>query len=500
MIEVKKPFTNNGINFETGHKYVLPEDAEAQFRTTYGNNIGMSYPIDSLLKPYKGEDLSGKKIITFRFGGIGDITFLNPVLRWLKKKYPTCHITAATACKQPLENVPEIDVLLDMPFDVKYLESTDYTCFFQGILESSSEISKKTHAVDMFFSYFGIDSIQLPSEDKVPKLFFNREEMSWLKETLNNLGIKEENYVIGIQVESSSPIRNFPKEKLKAAIDLLSMEDNVRIILIGTEPQEIVCQYYKGQNPNIILATKFTVRQSIVLANRYNMVISPDSFMVQVAGAMEKPLVGLYGPFPSSVRMKYFKNAIGLDPSVVCSPCFKHDFRPCIKGFPSPCFTQVSADDVLQAADYLKFKFTGQHFNYMNRILKEPDLTDIEQYMLSADKGLAFFPRFFKHPNIITVDVNPFTGADVKDLSQPFNREAYPFVIYFDEFQPKYISLYNNSKGFVRPGGYFIAYRENGHEALFNDVKMDIGKNFILLLTKFDPVTKNFIIVGRKPY
>jgi hypothetical protein len=223
--------------------------------------------------------------------------------------------------------------------------------------------------------------------------------------------------------------------------------------------------------------------------------------MIQVAGALGTPLVGLYGPFPSEVRMKYFKNAIGLDPSAVCTPCFKHDFRGCIKGFPSPCFTLITVEDVLQAVDYLKFKFTGQHFKYVAPLLKEPDLSGIEQYMLSADKGLAFFPRYYRHPNCISVDPNPFTKADVTDLSQSFTRESYPFVIYFNEIQPKYISLYNNSKGMVRPGGHFIVYKESGApEALFNDVKMDVGKSFILLLTKFVPETGTFIIVGKKAY
>lgn len=500
IVEIKKPFTNAGIKFEANRKMVMAEDIESQLRTTFGDSIGMSYPIEQVYRPYKGEDLSGKRLMTWRTGGLGDVMFLNAPLRYLKKKYPTCFLRVASACGQSLENVPEIDELYNMPFDAKLLNDVDYHLQYQGIIESSSEISKKTHAVDMFFSYFGIDSIQLPAEDKVPRLFFTKEEMEWLKKVTENMGINDSHYVVGIQMETSAPVRNFPKEKMKAVIDVLVAEENTKVVLIGTDQHEMLGQYFKGNNPNIILATKFAVRQAITLTNRYNLVISPDSFMVQAAGALDKPLIGLYGPFPSEVRMKYFKNAIGLDPSAVCTPCFKHDFRACVKGFPSPCFSLVTVDDVLQAADYLKMKFTGQHFRYMAQILKAPDLTDVEQYILSADKGLAFFPRYFKHHNMITVDANPFTGADITDLNIPFARESHPFVIYFNEIVPKHITLYNNSKGMVRPGGYFIVYKENGHEALFSDLKMDIGKSFTLMLTKYDPVTKNFILVGKKPY
>jgi ADP-heptose:LPS heptosyltransferase len=460
----------------------------------------MSHPIEKVYRPYKGEDLNGKRIMIWRTGGIGDIFFLNAPLRYLKKKYPTSFIRVASGCKQPLENVPEIDQLLDMPFDAKYLNDVEYMLMFQGIIEGESAQSKKTHATDMFFSYFGIDSIQLPMEDKVPKLFFTKEETTWLKGTLASLGISENNYVIGLQMETSSPLRNYPKEKIKPIVDILAQEAGVKVVLIGCEQHNLLAQFYKGNSPNVIAATKFSVRQSIVLATRYDLIISPDSFMIQTAGALEKPLVGLYGPFSSDVRMKYFKNSIGLDPSVVCSPCYKHDFRPCIKGFPSPCFTQISVEDVLQAADFLKNKFTGQHFKYMANYLKEPDLTEIGQYLLSADKGLAFFPRYFKHPNMVTVDASPFTKPDISDLQMNFTRESHPFVIFFNELIPKYINLYNSSKGLVRPGGYFIVYKENGVEALFNDVKSDLGKTFILMHSKFDPINKTFIVVGKKPY
>lgn len=500
IVEIRKSFTTAGLKFEAGHRYVMAEDIEGQYRTSYGDSVGMSQPIEAIYKPYKGEDLSGKKLMCWRTGGIGDIFFLNPCLRYLKKKYPTCFLRVASGCKQPLENVPEVDELYDMPFDAKYLNDMDYHLMFQGIIESSSDAAKRTHAVDMFFSYFSIDSIQMPAAEKVPKLFFKKEEMEWLKQTLGTIGIQESHYVVGIQMETSAPVRNFPKEKMKVIIDVIGSEPNVKVVLVGTEQHLLLAQFYKGNNPNVIIATTYSVRQAIIMANRYNLIISPDSFMVQAAGALEKPLIGLYGPFPSDVRMRYFKNAIGFDPSVVCSPCFKHDFRACIKGFPSPCFSLVTVEDVLQAADYFRVKFTGQHFNYMAQMLKIPNLSDIEPYLLSADKGLAFFPRYFKHPNIITVDISPFTKPDINDLNAQFQRESYPFVIFFNEFQPKYMNLYNSVKGLVRPGGYFIVYRENGHEAMFADLKIDIGRSFDLFITKFDPATKSFIIAGKRGY
>lgn len=502
-VEIIDSFSHSGKDFEKDNSYVMAEDIEAQYRSLYKEKIGMSYPIETVYKEYKGDDLTNKKIMCWRTGGIGDMMFLSPVFRHLKKKYQNCFIRVASGCKQPLENLTEIDELYEMPFNAKLLEDMDFHLMFQGIIEGSNEASKKTHAVDMFFSYFNIDSTHFPTEDKRPRLFFKKEETEWCDKTIEILKINKNDFVIGIQMETSAPLRNFPKEKMKIIVDTVVKEDNVKIVLIGTPQHYIIGHYLRGGNEKVILATGYNVRESIILATRYNLIISPDTFMVQIAGALEKPLIGIYGPFPSEVRMKYFKNAIGLDPSVVCSPCFKHDFRSCVKGHPSPCFTQIEPRDVLQAIDYMKVKFTGQHFKYMDDMLRAPDLTELEKYMLSADKGLCFFSGFYKHPNALTVDSNPFVKPDISDLSTEFKRESFPFVLFIgpEGFLPDNKPVYDSSKGLVRPGGHFLVHMiNNGTEEFFNEVKRDIGKNFIIMYSNFDPSAKSFSVGARRNY
>jgi hypothetical protein len=222
--------------------------------------------------------------------------------------------------------------------------------------------------------------------------------------------------------------------------------------------------------------------------------------MVQTAGALEKPLIGIYGPFPSEVRMKYFKNAIGLDSKVVCAPCYKHDFRTCIKGFPSPCFSLIDAEDILQAVDYQRNKFYGGHFNYLNPLLREPDFSEIEQYFLSADKGLCFFGAYYSHPNMMRVDINRFVKADITDMNHPFEWGKYPFVLYMNNIGYQNGAVFGNSRNFVRPGGYFMVYREDCVEPMYLELKKDIGKTFTLMYSKFDPVKRAGLIVGKKPF
>ena len=46
-VEIVKPFSNNGMNFEAGKRMIMAEDSEGQLRALFGENMGMSYPIES---------------------------------------------------------------------------------------------------------------------------------------------------------------------------------------------------------------------------------------------------------------------------------------------------------------------------------------------------------------------------------------------------------------------------------------------------------------------
>ena len=51
-----------------------------------------------------------------------------------------------------------------------------------------------------------------------------------------------------------------------------------------------------------------------------------------------------------------------------------------------------------------------------------------------------------------------------------------------------------------RPDFKVIIMSATIDEKFFTELKKDIGKNFILMYTKFDPVTRVALIVGKKSY
>lgn len=365
VITIEKTFSYQGALYKGSHKYVCSEFIENDIRATIPGVLGISYDAALFYKPYTGQDLFNKKLLIMRSNGLGDMLMLEPTIRALKNKYPSCDITAASGCKDMLLHHPCITELLSMPYDFEYMEKADYHIWYQGILEGNSNDAKTIPAVNLFAkaSYIDLD------EDKmVPRVFIAQDEPDWIATEKNILGLKS--YTVMMQLESSCITRNFPAAKFKILVDRMAKED-IKILLVGnTDSQKQFGAFYQGQAKNVSVLSKYTPRQIILIASVCDQIFAPDSFLIQAAGALNKDVVGVYNCFPSRLRMSYFKNAIGLDCMVVCSPCFS--YSSCFHGYPPPCFQQIEPDDVMAALDYLRFKRTGTHYNFFDTLKPNP--------------------------------------------------------------------------------------------------------------------------------
>lgn len=366
MVKTKciQSFTVDNLSFQSGIDYVMSESIETQIRAKSSAVFGMSIKINST---YKGENLDNKSILITRTKGIGDILMLLNAIQELKKKYPTCKISVATQEKDILNHEMVVDKLYSMPFDSELIKKHDYWISFQGIMESNDLESRTEHPSDLF-----LKRLFLQSDKKIAELHFSALEMNWYEEMQQELKIhsddleREADFVIGIQIMPSNLARAFPTDKMKCIIDILSKE-NIDICLIGNNDSTnlTLAEYYKSGRENIKICCNFSIRQTICFSQRYDLIIAPDSMMIQVAGCLNKPCVGIYGPFPSDLRMRYHNNSIGIDSCVVCSPCFIYQ-ETCFKGQGfSPCWNNIYPAHILEAVDELYFKTTKKHFDYM---------------------------------------------------------------------------------------------------------------------------------------
>jgi len=307
-----------------------------------------------LYKPYQGQDLTRKKLLVMRTGGIGDLLFILPNLMYLKKKYPTCKISFATSPQyhSMLENwlgCGYIDKILALPFvDIEF-KSSQYHLSFEGVIERT-KVSENTNAYNLFSKWMGLD---LPNELLHPKQTADIELISKVKDTIQKeFDIKEDDKLCVIQLKASSPIRTPHPEQfwLPVIRNIISMDFK---IIITDNPQlhdqigKIIDQYFHYFEGKIFNFSKYSenIAYSIALASIVDIVVGTDSSMIHIAESVGTKNLGIYGPFPGSVRVSNYQYGDWIDCKQECAPCFTHGHRPCIHGGNnggcSPCYNNI---------------------------------------------------------------------------------------------------------------------------------------------------------------
>ena len=183
--------------------------------------------------PYQGQDLTGKTLLVFRTGGIGDLLFIQPNLRYLKEKYPDC--TIKFACGPQYQSMVEtwecVDQVLDLPFALKELRSSDYHALFEGVIERC-KLAHTANAYNLFSDWLGLN---LPDELLIPEQKPKEEKVQFCLEKLQEWGVHPGKFFI-TQLRASSPIRTPRPEFWEKVIN--EATDRGYDVLITDNPQQ----------------------------------------------------------------------------------------------------------------------------------------------------------------------------------------------------------------------------------------------------------------------
>ena len=310
----------------------------------------------NLYKPYIGQDLEGKTILVFRTGGIGDLLFIQPNLRYLKAKY-NCKVKFACGPQYQamVENWDCVDELLDLPFEARHLQESDYHVLFEGVIERCKE-AETTNAYNLFSKWLGLnlpDNLLIPQQE--PKI----EMIESCMETLEKWNLTDDSFIL-MQLRASSPIRTPRPEFWLNIVNVLTerghnivLTDNPRqtenidnFIAACNQSDKVFnfCQYSKSLDYSIAI-TKFA-----------KATLTTDSAFAHIAASLNVPCFGIFGPFPGYIRLKTYPRADWVDARKECSPCFIHSHEPCPKagsdGF-SPCYDNVDIPKMVEKLERL---------------------------------------------------------------------------------------------------------------------------------------------------
>lgn len=322
-------------------------------------------------------------VLFIAMGGIGDILWATPVIKRFKLLHPHCRITVH--CSKEY-----FSVLLNNPFVFQYTFMPphyiplmfylfDEIIDFGGAVVNHPEQNTK-HAVDLYFERAHL-SLPLKAENRAPEIFVDDTEKALVFSFLKSQNIDPlKDDISIINTESSAPIRTYPFDyTIKIATELAKKGFKVFLLgrakeILNISMQQCICgfefswkhvQNVEGINvlcpkcnaptpitakklhPNIIpLIGTVDFRFATCLIHQADIFIGPDSGLLQVAAASSVPSVGLYGPIPASLRVKYYEKHASIEGDCPRKKCFKH--KPtCPINDPSPCLLDIKPEQVL---------------------------------------------------------------------------------------------------------------------------------------------------------
>ncbi len=310
-------------------RYMAPEQVSMQLLLLLGD--GSMEELDVPIEKYQmlsGADMSGKRIMLQRAGGFGDLVLLTPVLREIKRRWPTCHLAVSCMAHYGVvfTGLPYIDEVLPFPLSMETANTYDAWVLYENAIEKNPA-AEQTHMTDLFGEIAGIQDIV----DRKPDYRIKPTEAIWASEAYPRNFAKR----VAIQVGTSGRCRRYPKMG-----ELLSelVKAGHEVMLLGLE-NDIPALRGKRLTPQIRNLTELglSFRQSCAVANTADVFIGADSAILHVAGALNIPSVGLYGPFPWKLRTAYSGTILNLQGTGACSPCFYHNLGTMEKHFPDHC-------------------------------------------------------------------------------------------------------------------------------------------------------------------
>lgn len=280
-------------------------------------------------RPYRGEDLNGKRLLIWRTGGIGDILFIRPIMRYLKQKYDcTIHFSTATAPKLVESWIEEgtIDEFTPMPFLASALDDADYHITFESLIERCKD-AERIDVHELFARHCRVDCSEI--EWNVPMKV--KSANGWFQKA-------PQKYVV-VQPHASSVMRTPRNGTMVQAINAATKAGYAAVLV--DYPQRAPAMRHIiscCERPDMCInfcEHSMGLEDAIVLVDGAALVIAPDSSMTHIAAAQGVPSVALYGPFPADVRTQFYPLCRALEPppSTVCEfggkACFKHSHTRC---------------------------------------------------------------------------------------------------------------------------------------------------------------------------
>ena len=353
-------------------QFIMSDGVVANTTNLYGSNcLTIEKDFKDLPNKFDNHNLDNKKLLIIREGGAGDNLFHTPVMKYLKEKYPSCKIgMAMMPVYHPLFKAHKYaDTIYPHVFSYEDFMSYDYWITFEGVIEGNPEASH-VNAYDLFIKRYGIPEQEIPV--KIPNLVIDEKVRDYWKMVLNGQ-FTDKN--IGFQLRASSPIRTLPPH-LNADIIRKLVSKGFKVFLLESmdRKNDVARFIHSFQLQGVVDTSPYSdnFERLAGIISLIDLVICPDSSGTHIAAACGIPIVGLYGPFRSQLRIKYYPNAVGIDAMAQkCdngNGCYSHEYKLCSFADElgiqwAPCWNLLQPDTIVDQTEQLFLRAKLREFN-----------------------------------------------------------------------------------------------------------------------------------------
>ncbi len=293
----------SSISLQTGRAYVMHDVEVAS-----GQDAGAFEQVSAVpARPQcfrPGGKLTGRMVVPF-IGGLGDAISLLPVLNSLRHQHAGLRIeVATTAGPAEVFNLAScVNKVVGYPLAVADWQNYDHYLCLELVHETSQTPGRPLPEV--FAKALGIELTHQDIELKLPRVAMAATEASSVP-------------LVGIAVGEGQSLRSYPSSMLRELVNLLVRQDLGCVLLGHADPawNIPVC-------PPIITDMRSrtpTVLELAVWLRAVDVVVSHDSFIMHLAGALGRPSVGLFAPTSRSHAAPY-ADTVPLAAAAECSPC-----------------------------------------------------------------------------------------------------------------------------------------------------------------------------------
>lgn len=285
-----------------------------------------------------------KKCLLIRYGATGDMIAITPLLKQLKKDEYEVHLIC-TPRIAAIENNPNIDYIYTqergvVPADqlLQYHEAMskgyDRVINLGGSIETALLFERRNK------DYF------LPKEERHKKANVNYYDQTMrlggypnMKGCLGEFYITDNEqsllkmwqarhkgfFKIIWQVRGSSEHKIYPYI-LDIADELVAGYRYIKIFLVGG----LETQLLDSEHSHIINCIgKWNERQALIATSVADLVVSPESGILNAAGCFDTPKIGLLTHSSKENLTKYFKNDYSIESEAECAPCHRLVHKTC---------------------------------------------------------------------------------------------------------------------------------------------------------------------------